>query len=51
MPYASESQRRYLHARKPSVAAKYDKHGGKGKALPKKAAKPLKGTNKRGRSK
>lgn len=57
MPYASDKQRKYLHAKKPSVAAKFDKDikagktgksGGKGKALPAKQAKPIKGKNRRG---
>lgn len=30
MPYSSERQRRYLHAKKPKLAAKWDKkYGGK----------------------
>jgi hypothetical protein len=37
MPYKSEKQRKYLHAAKPEVAAKFDKHG-KGAAAKKKAA-------------
>lgn len=57
MPYASDKQRKYLHAKKPSVAAKFDKDikSGKGKAAPKKGgalpakvAKPIKGKNRRG---
>lgn len=26
MPYASDKQRKYLHAKKPAVAAKFDQH-------------------------
>lgn len=51
MPYKSEKQRKYLHSQKPEVAKKFDKHGTKGRALPAKTAKPIKGGNKRGRSK
>ena len=30
MPYASEKQRKYLHAKEPALAAKWDKkYGGK----------------------
>lgn len=30
MPYKSEKQRKYLHAKKPKIAAKWDKkYGGK----------------------
>lgn len=36
MPYKSEKQRRYLHAAKPEVAAKFDKHGKKSKSSTKK---------------
>lgn len=57
MPYASDKQRKYLHAKKPGVAAKFDsdikagkgKAPTKGKALPAKTAKPIKGGNRRGR--
>lgn len=53
MPYASDKQRKYLHAKKPSVAAKFDRDikAGKGKAIVRKAAKPIKSTNKRRGSK
>lgn len=29
MPYKSAKQRRYLHAKKPAVAEKFDAHGGR----------------------
>jgi len=35
MPYKSEKQRRYMHARHPQIAAKWDKKYG-GKIAPKK---------------
>ncbi len=36
MPYKSEKQRKYLHAAKPEVAAKFDKHSKKSKVVIKK---------------
>lgn len=40
MPYRSEKQRRYMHAKKPSIARRWDaKYGGK--------VKPKKKTTKR----
>src|SRR5689334_23244567 len=38
MPYASDKQRKYLHAKKPEVAARYDRDikAGKKKTVPKK---------------
>lgn len=36
MPYKSAKQRRYLHAAKPEVAAKFDRHSAR------KASKPSK---------
>jgi hypothetical protein len=44
MPYASDKQRKYLHAAKPAVAAKFDKHAKKSSAANvKKAATKRKG--------
>lgn len=34
MPYKSEAQRRYLHAKHPEVAKKWDAKYGKAKGLP-----------------
>lgn len=52
MPFQSDAQRRFLYAKKPSVAKKFAAHsGGKGKALPAKTAKPIRGKVKKGRSK
>lgn len=48
MPFKSAKQRAYLAINKPSVAKKFAAHSGKGKALPPKVAKPVKGSNKRG---
>jgi len=40
MPYKSKAQRRYLHAKKPEVAKKWDeKYGGGGKNLPERVSK------------
>ncbi len=40
MPYKSAKQRRYLHAKEPALAARWDKkYGGKVKAAPKKKVK------------
>lgn len=36
MPFKSEAQRRYLHAKEPAVAKKYEAHTPKGKQLPEK---------------
>lgn len=48
MPFKSSAQRAYLAINKPSVAKKFAVHsGGKGKALPAKVAKPVKGKNRR----
>jgi len=47
MPFVSESQRKYLYAKKPEVAKKIAQHSGKqGSALPSKVAQPIRGTNK-----
>lgn len=44
MPYKSERQRRYMHARHPDIAARWDeKYGGKiVKKKPKKASEVIK---------
>ena len=39
MPFKSEAQRRYLYAKKPSVAKKFAKHTPPGKKLPKRVKK------------
>ncbi len=57
VPYKSEKQRKFLNAKKPEVAAKFNKDikagkgspPKKGSALPAKVAKPIKGKNRRGR--
>ena len=36
MPFKSQAQRKWMHANKPAMAAKWEKHTPKGKALPKK---------------
>lgn len=42
MPFVSESQRKYLYAKKPEVAKKFAQHSGKqGEALPSKISKPI----------
>jgi len=47
MPFVSESQRKYLYAKKPEVAKKFAQHSGKQcSALPSKVAQPIRGTNK-----
>jgi len=47
MPFVSESQRKYLYAKKPEVAKKFAQHSGKqGSVLPSKVAQPIRGTNK-----
>lgn len=52
MPYKSDAQRKFMHAKHPEIAKRWDKETPKkGKSLPAKVAKPTKGTNKRGRSK
>lgn len=38
MPYRSDKQRRYMHARHPGIAKRWDKEYG-GKVVPKKKAK------------
>lgn len=38
MPYTSDAQRRYMHAKHPKIAAKWDKKYG-GKIVPKKKKK------------
>lgn len=43
MPYKSAKQRRYLHAKEPALAAKWDKKYG-GKVVKKKATTKKKGT-------
>lgn len=49
MPFRSKAQRAYLAINKPSVAKKFAKHsGGKGKALPARVAKPIKGKSRKG---
>ena len=53
MPYASNAQRKFMHARHPEIAKRWDKEGGKvkpvtlpakvkGKQVPKKTAAPFK---------
>lgn len=42
MPYASDKQRKYMHAKHPEIAARWDKEG-KGKVAKKKAAPKKKG--------
>lgn len=49
MPFKSEAQRRKLYATNPKVAKEFQKKTPKGKALPAKVAKPIKGGNRRGR--
>lgn len=42
MPFVSDSQRKYLYAKKPDVARKFAEHSGKkGSALPSKISKPI----------
>ena len=38
MPYTSDDQRKYMHAKHPKIAAKWDKKYG-GKVVPKKSKK------------
>lgn len=48
MPFKSQAQKGYLYANKPGVAKKFQKDTPKkGKALPPKVAKPVKGKNTR----
>lgn len=42
MPYKSQKQRRYMHAKHPQIAAKWDRKYG-GKIAPKKFSKKKKG--------
>lgn len=49
MPYRSEKQRKYLHAKHPEIAARWDKETG-GKVAPKKKA-AKKAAPKRGKKK
>ena len=42
MPYRSAKQRRYMHAKHPKVAKRWDKKYG-GKVVPKKSAKKKRG--------
>ncbi len=49
MPFKSEAQRKKLYATNPKVAREFQKKTPKGKALPAKVAKPIKGGNRRGR--
>jgi len=39
MPFKSEAQRRFMYARHPKIAKKWEKHTPKGKKLPKKIKK------------
>ena len=39
MPFKSQAQRAWMHANKPAMAKRWDKHTPKGKKLPKKKAK------------
>ena len=39
MPFKSEAQRRFMHARHPKIAKRWEKHTPKGKKLPKKVKK------------
>lgn len=48
MPFKSKAQKGYLYANKPDVAKRFQKDTPKkGKALPAKVAKPVKGKNRR----
>ena len=42
MPYKSEAQRAWMHAKKPKMAKRWDKETPKGKALPKRVKKKKK---------
>jgi hypothetical protein len=39
MPFRSQAQRRFMYARHPKIAARWEKHTPKGKRLPKRARK------------
>ena len=39
MPYQSKAQARYMHARHPKIAARWDREYGVGKNLPERARK------------
>ena len=39
MPFKSEAQRKWMHANKPKMADRWEKHTPKGKKLPKKVKK------------
>jgi len=39
MPFKSEAQRRYLHAKEPEVAEKFEAHTSKGQKLPEKKSR------------
>lgn len=47
MPFKSQAQKGYLYANKPKVAKEFQSKTPKGKALPAKVAKPIKGKNTR----
>lgn len=47
MPFKSEAQRKKLYATNPRVAREFQKKTPKGKALPAKVAKPVKGRNRK----
>ena len=49
MPFKSKAQRKYLHAKKPKMAKKWEKKTAKGAKLPKKVKR--KGSAKKARSK
>jgi hypothetical protein len=42
MPFKSEAQRKWMHANKPAMAKKWEKHTPKDKKLPKKIKKEKK---------
>lgn len=42
MPFKSEAQRRFMHAKHPKIAKKWERHTPKGKKLPKKVKKKKK---------
>lgn len=43
MPFKSEQQRKFMHAKHPEIAAEFEKATPKGAKLPKKVAKKKKG--------
>jgi len=45
MPFKSESQRRYMYAKHPKIAKKFQEHTPKGKKLPEKVKKTEKAAN------